>query len=418
MLKKIAVVLLITLFSVNIYGCTFRESKNQESVVISFSFWGNESRYDKTMAAVEAFEDKYPNIKVNIVYGEWTGFVDKMKVLIMANNEPDLMQINYDWINKFSKDGTGFYDLSKLNEVLELNQYSDELLDYGSSNDILNGIPIAMNSKVFFYNKTLGDKYGIDKYDTWDSLFEARNKIPEGEYPLELDSEHSWILSTAYIREKTGKDFINRNGTLEFSKDDIKDLLNFYKNLIDKKIIPLPNTIKDKYLGDNRAIAGYAWQNQASKYSKSAQKNNSDIEIGEIPSASGNNNIKFVKPAMLYGISKNTQYPEEAALLMKFLLTDDEAVKDIGVDRGIPSNPKAVEILENNNQLEGIEYEFNKNNSNAKEVVMNPYFENASIKNICIDSINSIAYNEMSVDECAESTYTHLVNTLQIILYE
>lgn len=418
MLKKIAVLLLIALFSVNIYGCTFRKTENQESVVISFSFWGNESRYDKTMAAIEAFEEKYSNIKVNIVYGEWSGFVQKMKVLIMGNNEPDLMQINYDWINKFSKDGTGFYDLRKVDDVLELNQYSDELLDYGSSNDILNGIPIAMNSKVFFYNKTIGEKYGIDKYDTWDSLFEARSKIPEGEYPLELDSEHSWILSTAYIREKTGKNFISRNGTLEFTRDDIRDLLEFYKKLIDEKIVPVPNTIKDKYLGDNRSIAGYSWQNQSSKYSKSAENNNSDIEIGEIPSINGSNNIKFVKPAMLYGISKNTKYPKEAALLMKFLLTDEEAVKDIGIDRGIPSNPKAVEILENDNQIKGIEYEFNKKDSSAKEVVMNPYFENELIKNICIDSINAIAYNEKSVDECAESTYTQLVNTLKIISYE
>ena len=147
-----------------------------------------------------------------------------MNMRIAGNDEPDLMQINYDWLESYSKDGTGFYDLNKVSDSLDLSNFSSDILNYGTKNGVLNAIPISMNGKVIFYNKTLADKYGLDKFTTWDSLLSSKNNITDGNYVFELDLLNAWFLGMTYIYDKTGKDFINDDMSLGHDQNDIKDL--------------------------------------------------------------------------------------------------------------------------------------------------------------------------------------------------
>ena len=44
---------------------------NGDQVTLSISWWGGDSRHEATLAALELFEEKYPNIKVEPQYGAW-----------------------------------------------------------------------------------------------------------------------------------------------------------------------------------------------------------------------------------------------------------------------------------------------------------------------------------------------------------
>ena len=51
-----------------------------DPIEISFSWWGGDSRHEATLAAVDAFMKKYPNITVKTSYSAWDGWEDKMSL--------------------------------------------------------------------------------------------------------------------------------------------------------------------------------------------------------------------------------------------------------------------------------------------------------------------------------------------------
>jgi oligogalacturonide transport system substrate-binding protein len=418
MRKRIIAILTCCFILLGLCSCQTSNNKKKEAsnVTIRFSWWGGESRHDKTMEVIQKFEEKYPDIKVKAEFAEWTGFNKKMSMKIAGNEEPDLMQINYDWIDTYSKDGKGFYDLNLVSDVLKLDNYSKEMLEYGTKNNVLNAIPISLNKEVVYYNKNLAEKYNIKNYNTWDELLNSRSKvIDENEYPLELDGTSGWTLPMAYVQEKNGKDFIKEDGTLGFNEEDLKELLTFYKTLVDKKITPITLKSGSYDLSDNKSISGFSWTSEAAKIQGVIEKNNNQVGIGKLPSVDGKGSLRYVKPSMLYAISKNTEHPKETALLLNFILNDEEAAKIQGFDRGVPASSAALKALESDGKLSGLQYEANKEDSSVKEVLISPYCENVLIKNICADALSKVAYGKVSVDECAKETYESLSRTLDAI---
>jgi oligogalacturonide transport system substrate-binding protein len=404
--------------SLSICGCQSSDNKKigTNNVTIRFSWWGGESRHDKTMKVIEKFEEKYPDIKVKTEFAEWKGFNKKMSMNIAGNEEPDLMQINYDWLEAYSKDGSGFYSLNSVSDVLKLDNYSKEILKYGTKNNVLNGIPISMNKQVFYYNEDLGEKYSIKNFSTWDELLNSRSKVSdENQYPLELDEVSGWALPMAYVQQKNGKDFIKEDGTLGFNGEDIKELLTFYKTLVDNKVIPMTLHKDANDLSDNKSVSGFSWTSDATKIQDLMEKNNKKAGFGNIPSIDGKTSLRYVKPSMLYAMSKNTEHPKETALLLNFILNDEDAAEIQGFDRGVPASNTAIKALEADNKLSGLQYEATKEDSNVKEILISPYYENTLIQSICVDALSKVAYGKASIDQCAKETYDSLNRTLDTI---
>lgn len=415
MYKKILSILICCFIVANISACQIssNKAKIEDPITIKYSWWGGEDRYDKTMKAIEKFQQAHPNIKVKVEFSEWKGFKKKMNMKIAGNDEPDLMQINYDWLETYSKDGTGFYDLNKVSDTLDLNNFSSDILNYGTKNGVLNAIPISMNAKVMYYNKTLATQFGVDNYKTFDELLANRKNVTSNDkYLLEYDETNAWILPMSYIQQKTGHNFIDSSGKLEFNETDIKDLLTFYKSLVDNKIVPqsIHKSVND--LSGNISLSNVSWISEASKIQKSLEKSNNKVGYSELPSIDGQNFIRYVKPSMLYAISKNTEHPKEAALLMNFLLNDSDTATTFELDKGIPCSKNAFNVLQENNKLSGLQYESSKKSDNVKEILISPYYENTLIQNIFVEALDQISYGKSTPEQCANDTYYKLVQTL------
>ena len=110
-LKKI---LLMSSLCLSMAYPTIAEGK---TVNLKMSWWGGDARHKQTLEAIKLFEEKYPEIKVKPEYGGWQGWQEKVTTQIVGNTSPDVMQINWNWIDLFSKDGDGFYDLNKVKDI-------------------------------------------------------------------------------------------------------------------------------------------------------------------------------------------------------------------------------------------------------------------------------------------------------------
>ena len=141
---------------------SFRWDSNDQLFLV-----GRRQRHEATEKAIAAFEKKYPNIKVNAEYGAWNGWEQKQSLNLSGGNGADVMQINWNWITSFSSDGSAFYDLNKLSDILDLTQFSQGYLDQCTVAGKLQGVPISMTGRIFYWNKTTYEKAGLRRPRRW-----------------------------------------------------------------------------------------------------------------------------------------------------------------------------------------------------------------------------------------------------------
>ncbi len=403
-----------TLLSSASCGNKVTVNKHHNQNEITLSWWGNDTRNEYTIKAVERFEELHPDIKVKCSYSEWSGYESRSRVQMNSDTEADVMQINFGWLSEYSPDGTGYYDISTLSDIVNLGCFSEDILDYGYINGKLNAVPIAMNTETVYINKTVYSSYGLDIPRTWDDLFNAAKVMKkDGVYPLAGPLKSIWIYTISYAEQTTGKNFLNSDGRLDFNQDDLKIMLDFYVKLVDEKVIPQVEYFDRLNIASGTYAGVMAWVSDASNYCNSAIENGYKMTVADYTAHTSENCGKswYAKPATMYAISKNTSHPEESAMLLDFLLNSEDMAGFQGIEKGIPLSSSAREYLESENLLEGIQYEASlKMESNDSMEKMNPFIENDNLIDIFAKSCNLVLYERSTSEEAAQIFYDEIKN--------
>ena len=376
---------------------------------ITLSWWGNDARTEYTIEAMELFEKLNPDIKLKCSYSEWSGYEARSRVQMISATEADVMQVNFNWMDQYSPDGTGFYDLSKLTDYVDLSSFPEEVLAYGTQNGVLNAVPIAMNAETVYINKTIYDKYGLDTPRTWDDIFAAAKAMsPDGIYPLSGASKGIWLYIIAYAEQKTGRAFLDENSRPSFSEADLQIMLDFYSRMVREKVIPQVEYFERINIDSGTYAGAVAWVSDAVNYFGSIIESGSEVIAADYtafdPAQSGSG--WYVKPATLYAISKNTVHPEESAKLLDYMLNSREMAVLQGVDKGIPISREARDALDEEGLLSGIQYEASlvmENNPRLSE--MDPVIEDADLYNAFYDAGNLVIFGKATLEEAAGQLY-------------
>lgn len=242
-----------------------------ETKQITFSWWGGDSRHEATEKAVEAFMEKYPDITVVPEYGAWTGWEEKQSLALVSGNAADLMQINWNWIDNYSMDGTGFKDLYEYRDLIDLTQFPQESLDQCSVNGKLMAIPVSNTGCLFYWNKSTFDAVGCELPVDKESLLAAGAKFKEYDeeyYPLVIDSGFSRMIFMVYYLESVyGKPWVE-NGKLQYTVEEIQDGLDFICELEEAHVMPTlaitngdmaDSTDKNPKWIDGKYAGAYVW---------------------------------------------------------------------------------------------------------------------------------------------------------------
>ncbi|WP_114195678.1 ABC transporter substrate-binding protein [Edaphovirga cremea] len=330
-----------------------------ENVELRLSWWGGNSRHQATLQAVKAFEEKYPNIKVQAEYAGWEGYLSRFTTQIAGGKEPDVIQTNWNWLPIFSKDGTGFYDLNQVANKLDLTQYEPQSLETVTVNGKLNGIPVAATARSFYYNKKKWEEMGIAYPQSWDELkaaglaFKAKD---ENSYPLVLDYMESLTLLHSFMVQKYNIPAIDeKSGKFPYTPAQWEEFFQVYKDLIDSHVFPSmrvlasygkANTWEMKPWINSDWGGIYMWNTNANMYENNLAAPNNKLELGPFFMLPGAKDAGlFFKPTMMFSISRTTKHPEEAALLVNFLMNEPAGIKAMGLERGVPLSKTAYQQL-------------------------------------------------------------------------
>ncbi|MDD3367638.1 MAG: ABC transporter substrate-binding protein [Lachnospiraceae bacterium] len=394
------------------------DAADYEECEISFDWWGGDSRHEATLAAIEAFQAKYPGITVKYNYGAWTDYETARALEFQSKTAADVNQINFNWIGDYDADGSVFLDLNTVSDTLDLSQWGDEYLDMMKDvNGGLAAVPVSMTGRIFYWDKTTFDEAGIEIPKSLADLRAAgktfAEKLGDDYYPLALGPYDRMIMATLYLQSKLDQPII-ADGTFNYTEEQLKDGLDFIQSLEDDHVIPSLETIDgdaaDSFDVNEKFISGkYAgileWDSAPKKY-VSALGDARELVVGEeFTDFGGKSTGVFYKVSMAMAISTTCEHPKEAAMLINYLLNDPEGVAIMATERGIPQSEIAVKTLSDADALDPLILEAHNKVMDSAAFALDPKFEDSGLKStdngVYKDAFDGISYGDYTTEEAA-----------------
>ena len=138
-------------------------AESEEPVTLRVCWWGSQTRHDLTMAAIEKFEEKYPNITVEAEFTSWDGYWSKLATQVAGNLLPDVIQMDYQYLNQYATSGV-LADLGPYYEsgAIDVSNVDESVLVSGQVNGVNYALSTGTNALATFYRQDVLDEAGLE----------------------------------------------------------------------------------------------------------------------------------------------------------------------------------------------------------------------------------------------------------------
>lgn len=294
-------------------------------------------------AQVAAFQEAYPNVKVNLVNaGTNTEEYTKLQNAIKAGSgAPDVVQIEYYAFPQFALSDSlldlapyGFGDLS--------GDYSPGTWGSVDFDGKIYGLPQDSGPMALFYNKEVFDQFGIAVPTTWDEYVAAAEKLHTADPSKYITADNGDSgFTTSMIWQAGGTPFqtSGTDVTIDLQDDGSKKFADNWNRLIDGGLISDTPSWSDEWfkgLGDG-SIASLvigAWM--PGVLESSVPDGAGKWAVAPIPTYDGQP-VTAENGGGGQAVTKQSQNPALAAGFLKWLNNDEESLKIFAESGGFPS---------------------------------------------------------------------------------
>lgn len=400
--RVIAKVMACTLILATVLaGCgNSKDSKSSSAqgdgeVTLTFSWWGSDERHQAMQEVADLYMKEHQNVTIKTEFGAWDGWQSKVLTQLSGKTEPDVMQVNYNWVHSFGKGKNVFYNLSEL-EGIDMSNWDSEYLKAMEVGGEQAAVPHGMTGRTQVYNKSLFDENSIAFPTTYDEVKAAASTI--GVDNTDTGADNKYVLMTIgkecpdlYVAQMlynhTGK-VMQTDGKVNYTEAEVKEVLDLYLSLAESGAMP---TFQQEDPLDNesnpvwtsgRGGAIYEWAGTLDKYTASYKGGDAvdELEIAPYITEDGSKPNIYVKPNLGYAVSRNSKNPEVAADFINFMFTNEDAVKALKTNLGISSNKVTKEIQEREGMLSGKVKEAYEMINSYDQTVLDPYFEDENVR--------------------------------------
>ena len=190
--------------------------------------------------AVTEFNKIHPDVKVVLERQQWTGIVERQTTALSGNDAPDVVEFGNTQVQAFEAAGA-LVDLSDKKEELGGDELVQSLLDAGTYDGALYGVPYYAGARIMIYRKDLFEESGIEVPTTLDEMVAAGETLKEDNADVPNFSgiylpARNWHAAMTFVWEHGGdiatKDGEEWVGTLD-SPESIEGL-EFFKDVFDR----------------------------------------------------------------------------------------------------------------------------------------------------------------------------------------
>jgi oligogalacturonide transport system substrate-binding protein len=373
--KKTLILMLVFVFAISFVACkpagqsdgtttaptgnvTTAPTEPQENITLRFSWWGADTRHQATLAAMELYTQKHPNVKIEGEYGAFSSFYQKLLTQLSGRTAPDIISVDYKWTHDLINQGKPFVNMNTLTDKIDMSGFDlDFARIYGGDQDYLIGLPAGVNGMGYLYNIEFLKANGIEPNNEWDweTVIENGKKVQakdSSKYLMYNISEHWVYLVKTMLKQINGNTILNSDYTLGFSKEDIMSVFDYIKRLVETKTIP---PFEEGVLYENvYADQNPNWLNQSfgvfptssSLIPGITSASNFELDVLRYPVLKDAKDPGIlVTPSVFITVYENSKYKDAAADFINFFFNDEESIKILKDTRGVPANSKAKEIL-------------------------------------------------------------------------
>lgn len=324
-----------------------------EEVTLNLAFWGNDVRAELYNEAIDAFEEKYPNITVNSSFLAFPEFWEKRQTEAAGKNLPDVMQFDYSYLRQYSQNGL-LLDLGPyLGNVIETDPIPENILDIGVVDDVTTGIATSTNAWGLFTNPVLLEQAGVENFEggSWEDYDDWMTETTEasgGTFWGGSDVTGRIQNFELQLRAE-GKNLFNEDGTAGFDEERLAEFWESGSAVRDGVGVPQQRVEEVAPLGpfDTANTASeLTWDNFGSGYLGNLGEAYTELNLIAPPVTEEGAKDLYLKPSMLHSISAGTDHPAAAATLVNFLVNSPESGEIFGTNRGLPASETALEAAE------------------------------------------------------------------------
>ena len=319
-----------------------------EAVQLTFAWWGSDSRHEQTQQIIDAFEAENPNITITPDFTDFSSYWDKLSTATAGGNPPDIMTQEERYLAEYATRGQ-LLDLRSLAE-LDLTNIDPLALAGGEFDGGLFAVATGVNAFTVVADPQIFEEAGVEMPDdttwTWDDFHDIAVEISEGTPDDVFGTQPYGSNDTGfniYARQQ-GESLYSAEGGLGFTAETLAEWWDRSLALTEDGATPEATAIIDtdaggpdqSLLATNRGAMGFWWTNQLGALAGAAGREL--VLLRQPGEADGTQPGMFLKPAMFYSISSQTEHPEEAAMFVDYLLNSEAAAEIMLTDRGLPAN--------------------------------------------------------------------------------
>ena len=349
-------VLFLVLAVVLLMALTVTSLGAPRKVTLRLAWWGNPTRDERTLKAVEIYTKLNPHIVIETETTGWAGYWDKLASQAAANNLPDIIQHDYAYITQYAERNL-LLDLTPYvkAKTLDLTGVAETFTSGGMVKNKLVGVSLGTNAFCLAYDPAVLKKAGLNPPApdwTWADFEKMATTIynKTGVLTPVFCSTDPKVAFDNMIRQ-TGASFFDPSGT-KLGFTDTALLKEFYQiqlRLLKAGMMTKPEvgfltvTPQESEFTKGNEWITFVWSNQFVMTQEAA---NRPLEMALMPTIEGAKQPgTFLKPSMFFSVARSSKQAKEAVKFINFFINDVETNKVLLAERGIPIVPQVRNAL-------------------------------------------------------------------------
>jgi multiple sugar transport system substrate-binding protein len=306
------------------------EGEGCERAELSYALW-NQDQAPVMEELVAAFQEDNPDVDVSVEVTPFTEYFTKLQTAITGGEGPDVFWLNAPNTALYASNEAilPLSDFIEQDEV-DMSVYPEALLELYTRDDEVFALPRDFDTIGLWYNKALFDAAGVEYPTddwTWEDLQAAAKELTDpaaGVYGIAawLTDQQGYYNTIA----QAGGAVVSSDGT-ESGYDDEQTIegLRFWTDLIEEGASPTHQQMVDtepKQMFQSGKVAmfyGGSWQAVSLSTTPALQDN---LDVAPLPAGEEDTSIIH---GLGNAINANTECPQEAWELVKFLSSEEAA---------------------------------------------------------------------------------------------
>lgn len=335
-IRKIMVLCFIISFL--IAGCGTRQSDDRVTIVFMHR-WTMEPMKSATEKMIEKFEKENPDIRIEVITATNSSYKQKIKTVINSDNPPDIFFTWGDeYLNKFVREGLVLNLSDYLKEDGTIEKLEKSQMKAFQFEENYYGIPLKVDAKLWFYNKEIYAKLGLNPPETYDEFLNQLEVIKQaGITPIYLGNSDPYAgvhYLTTLNQKCVPEEILKADYSLEdgsFSDEGYLQALEIYDEL--HQFMNQDTAAYDwgfSYSGlmnGDCALVYDQYVTIADSMEMDAEFTKNNLGVFPFPyieGARGNQTIVTGTPDG-YAVSSKTKYPEEVYRFLKYMLSEENS---------------------------------------------------------------------------------------------